>query len=480
MNGLRTGNMNTMDPHRTQVHVLSFEGPDDYSRAGGIASRVTGLTESLSELGFDTHLWFVGSPALPGYECRGHLKLHRWCQWISSYHSAGVYDGEEGKRVDFARSLPPFLMQESLVPHLRRENDRAVVLAEEWHTVDAVVHLDWLLRCAGIRHRVDLFWNANNTFGFDRIDWCRLALASVITTVSRYMRYRMWSLGVDPLVIPNGLSREALQQPERERIASFRRRVRGRMVLAKVARWDPDKRWLLAVATVAELKRRGKRPLLIARGGMEAHLHEVLAEASRAGLRVFVRDDGRCDFNGLLQSVEGLEDCDIVCLNQHLESSARRVLFRAADAVLANSGHEPFGLVGLETMAVGGLACTGGTGEDYAVAGWNALVLQSTDPDEFVSLYERLQSNPLEMRTIRLRGKATAKRHSWPAVIQRSLLPRFSLLGYEVHESRKSPKALEGDVGSDMGWKGTVCWPPRSDRVVHVGRTRVQVAIRSP
>ncbi|HKE10895.1 MAG TPA: hypothetical protein VKE73_04940, partial [Myxococcota bacterium] len=65
-----------------QFHVLSFEGPDGYSRAGGIASRIEGLAQGLAGLGFETHLWFVGDPALPGHESHGTLHLHRWCQWI--------------------------------------------------------------------------------------------------------------------------------------------------------------------------------------------------------------------------------------------------------------------------------------------------------------------------------------------------------------------------------------------------------------
>jgi hypothetical protein len=31
-----------------QFHLLSFEGPDEYARAGGIASRITGLSEALA------------------------------------------------------------------------------------------------------------------------------------------------------------------------------------------------------------------------------------------------------------------------------------------------------------------------------------------------------------------------------------------------------------------------------------------------
>jgi glycosyltransferase involved in cell wall biosynthesis len=415
-----------------QIHILSFEGPDEYTRAGGIASRVTGLAEALADSGSDTHLWFVGDPHLAGHETRDGVDLHRWCQWISSYHPGGVYDGEEGKRTDLASSLPLFLLQEELLPHLKETGRRAVVLAEEWHTVDAVLNLDGLLRRAGLRHLVDIFWNANNTFGFHRVDWRRLAQAAVITTVSRYMRYQMWSLGVDPLVIPNGLSPDSLRQPERETITDFRNRLRGRTVLGKVARWDPDKRWLLAIDTVGELKRYGKRPLLIARGGVEAHRHEVLAKAAGAGLRITERGNGAVDAQGLLLSVDGLEAFDIVCLKSHLEPSVRRVLFRGADAILANSGHEPFGLVGLETMAVGGLACTGGTGEDYVVPGWNALVLQSTDPREFVSLSQHLESNPPEKRAIRQNARYTANQHTWQLIIQRNLLPRLGFPDDEV------------------------------------------------
>ena len=92
-----------------QFHILSLEGPDIYSQAGGIASRVSGLSSALGKEGYETHLWFVGDPSLEGHETRGNLHLHRWCQWISRYHPQGVYAGEEGKLSDYAASLPPFL-----------------------------------------------------------------------------------------------------------------------------------------------------------------------------------------------------------------------------------------------------------------------------------------------------------------------------------------------------------------------------------
>ena len=250
--------------------------------------RVEGLTETLAALGFETHLWFIGDPELPGHEVRGSLHLHRWAQWLSRHHPGGVYDGDLPKSTEYARTLPTHLMSNFLLAQSRRD-DHAVILAEEWQTADAVLHLDWLLRNAGIRERASILWNANNTFGFERIRWDRLGAAAVVTTVSRYMKHEMSSEGVNPLVIPNGLSADAFDPPDRPAVAELRRRFRGRMLLAKMARWDPDKRWIAAVDIVAEMKRLSWRPLLIARGGTEPHGEEVIAAARARGLRVCER-----------------------------------------------------------------------------------------------------------------------------------------------------------------------------------------------
>jgi glycosyltransferase involved in cell wall biosynthesis len=409
-----------------QFHLLSFEGPDPYATAGGIASRMTGLAQALAGAGCETHLWFVGDPDLPGHETHDQLRLHRWCQWISRYHRAGVYDGEEGKRADYVASLPPFLLQEVLLPHLQ-DGGQGVVLAEEWQTVDAVLHLDWLLRQAQVRDRVTIFWNANNTFGFERIDWRRLSKAAIITTVSRYMKHLMWSLGVNPLVIPNGLAAEALIPPEREAVQAFRAQLRNRTVVSKVARWDPDKGWLLAIDIVGAMKQHGWRPLLIARGGVEPHGHEVLAAAAATGLQVAERVVSKPSVRDLLLAMEGLEKVDIVSVRSPLSRASLRVLFHASAAVLANSAHEPFGLVGLETMAVAGVACTGCSGEDYALPGYNALVLETADPQEFIRLFRELRANPGHERALRRAGRRTAKQYVWPRIIQRILLPRLHL-----------------------------------------------------
>ncbi len=406
-----------------QFHILAFEGPDAYSRAGGIATRVSGLARALADAGHETHLWFIGDPELPAREEQGQLTLHRWCQWISALHPGGVYDGEDGKVDDYAGSLPPFVVaqcQQALAAE-----GGVVVLAEEWQTVGAVLHLDLLLRQAGVRDRARLFWNANNTFGFDRIAWRQLAAAATITTVSRYMKHRMWAWGVDPVVIPNGLDVESFEAPDQADVTQLKGCFADRTLLAKVARWDPDKRWLLAIDTVAELKRGGARPVLLARGGVEGHEEEVMAHARRAGLEVAHQTSERAGFAGLLNAVSRVNGADVVVLRSALDTRARAVLLHAADAVLANSGHEPFGLVGLETMAAGGLACTGASGEDYAIDGHNALVLQENHPNEFVSLFTRLHAQPARARQLRLSGMQTAREYAWPRVIDRALLPRM-------------------------------------------------------
>jgi glycosyltransferase involved in cell wall biosynthesis len=421
-----------------QFHLLSFEGPDPYSRAGGLSTRVVGLAQTLAARGLETHLWFVGDPDLPGHEQHGSLHLHRWCQWVSRHHPGGVYDGELGKAAEYAASLPPFLVGGVLRPHLET-GGRVVVIAEEWQTVDAVIHLHWLLRYAGLRDQVSVLWNANNTFGLDRVPWAQLAEASTITTVSKYMKHKMREHGADPLVIPNGLTTDCFAAPERNPVQELRRRFRGRTFLTKMARWDPDKRWLATIDLVAEMKRQRWSPLLVARGGSEPHGADVLARARARGLQVVDRQAVRPGPAGLAEVLRDARDADIINLHSYVDPDARRALFRSADAVLANSDHEPFGLVGLEAMAAGGVACTGCSGEDYAVPGQNAIVLETGDPREFMGLFRGVREAPERMQGMRLAGQATAKRYAWDQIVERVLIPRAEI--YQRGEDEELPVA---------------------------------------
>ncbi|MFO7875277.1 MAG: hypothetical protein R6U55_01665 [Desulfovermiculus sp.] len=188
-------------PDNTVFIILSLEGPDSYSLAGGLGVRVSRLSEALSRQGYETHHFFIGDPWLEGCSVSSdkNLHLYRWCQWISRYHPYGVYDGEEGKRNDFTASVPEYVV-DTIARPIVAMGRQVVLMAEEWHTVEALCRISDLLAHKGISDKVHLLWNANNTYSFDRINWPRLDQSSTITTVSHYMRQLMKPYGVEPLV----------------------------------------------------------------------------------------------------------------------------------------------------------------------------------------------------------------------------------------------------------------------------------------
>ena len=419
--------------------ILSFEGPDRYCHAGGVGTRVSGLSKALAGIGFETHLFFIGDPDVEGYEIRenGSLHLHRWCQWISRHHPGGVYDGEEGKLYDWNHSLPSWLEFELLHSKILGGGS-VVVLAEEWHTAASVLALREILARFGWQNRVRLVWNANNTFGFHRIHWETLGRAAAITTVSRYMKHVMWAYGIDAQVIPNGIPDVWLKPVDRRACLSLSRLFHDRLTLVKVARWDPDKRWDMAVDAVVELKRLGQRPLFLARGGLEDHKREVLARADQQGLKVASIHWAEPHIEALTESIRLATSADMIVLEGYLSEEQRRVLFHVADAVMANSGIEPFGLVGLETMAVGGIAFVGSTGEDYVTHGHDAISIQTSEAREIVHHAVYLRGFKERVLSLRQAAKRTAARHTWQSVIRRVLFPFLDQLGVELSPSLPS------------------------------------------
>jgi glycosyltransferase involved in cell wall biosynthesis len=411
-----------LDPRRTVFVILSFEGPDLYSQAGGLGVRVKGLARSLARAGFLTYLYFCGDPDLPGVEEQegGRLQYRRWCQWISALHRGGVYDGEEGKIRDWNSSLPPSLIENVIAPAVVAGN-HVVVLGEEWHTSWSMKLISDALYYRGLRDRVVMLWNANNTYGFNRIDWTGLNFASTITTVSRYMKFRMWEWGQNPIVIPNGISRESIVEADPEVVADLRAAAAADHFWFKIGRFDPDKRWLMAVSAAAQLKRRGNTVKLVMRGGKEPHGAEVLNHAQHQGL-VVRNAAGPPDAVGMAALLRDSSQADVINLTSFLNDALVISVYAACDAVLANSGHEPFGLVGLEVMAAGGIAVTGSTGEDYAEGYRNAVVLETDDPIEIVTELSVLKERPRLVAGLRRRGKATARDYVWEKVIEQLLL----------------------------------------------------------
>jgi glycosyltransferase involved in cell wall biosynthesis len=410
------------DPQRTVFVLLSFEGPDVYSRAGGLGVRVKGLSRALAQLGYQTHLYFCGDPDLPGEESHeaGRLTYRRWSQWISARHRTGVYDGEEDKVRDWNSSLPPHVIDHVIAP-AAESGHNIVVVAEEWHTAWAMNLMSGALYSRGLRDRVVMLWNANNTYGFHRINWPALRLAATLTTVSRYMKFKMWEWGQNPIVIPNGIARASIHDSDPEAIAELQSAAGADHFCFKIGRFDPDKRWLMAVSAIGHLKRQGRKVRLLIRGGKEPHGVEVMAHAQQQGLSI-VNVTAPPEPSELAALLREHREADIVNLTSFVSDPMVEVIYAAADAVLANSGHEPFGLVGLEVMAAGGLAVTGSTGEDYADAYRNALVLETDDPVELASGLTLLKEHPRLAASMRRRGRTTARDYTWEKVINQLLL----------------------------------------------------------
>jgi glycosyltransferase involved in cell wall biosynthesis len=108
-----------------------------------------------------------------------------------------------------------------------------------------------------------------------------------------------------------------------------------------------------------------------------------------------------------------------------------RVFYAAADFVIANSKHEPFGLVGLEAMAAGGLVFTGPTGETYSADGEGAITLDTEQAEELVLAIENLQENPEKAQAIRQAAPFIAARYTWENATA-ILFEKICLAGYQV------------------------------------------------
>jgi len=273
-----------------------------------------------------------------------------------------------------------------------------------------------MLRIAGLRGSAIVQWNANNTYGFDGIDWTALTRAATVTTVSRYMKFELRARGIDSLVVPNGIPERLIGGPPQELVHAVAEALPSRPLFVKVGRYDEDKRWMQAIEAFALVRQHYPRATLVVRGGREPYGEAVFARAAALGLEIEdVRAESR-DPQALLEKLSAAA-APIVNIRSYVPEELLFALYHVADAVLANSGKEPFGLVGLEVMAAGGLAVTGSTGEDYAQQFENAIVCDTGDGRELAAYLEVLLGDAILARSVRAAGEATAERYMWPIVL---------------------------------------------------------------
>jgi hypothetical protein len=413
-------NFSEIKPDNTIFALVCFEGPDRYSLAGGLGVRVAELSEALAQEGFETHLFFVGDPTLPKHE-QHESGYHLWrcCQELCKQYPAGVYQGENEKVKEFERTLPALILN-NLARPAQEENKLLVVMSEDWHTVNATAAMSDLLYWQGLRSGTIILWNANNIFGFEQINWARLQVATRITAVSRYMKQIIWKHSVNALVLPNGIPERHLEPVPVEQVQRLHQILPNRLLLSKFARFDPAKNWLPAVQSIARLQSFERRPLLFMRGGIEGYGSQVITEIDNLGLRRKELKLNRPSLEECLNAIaEVQEEADIIWFRFFVPEVIQRLLYRGSDAILANSSHEPFGLVGLEVMGAQGIAFVGSTGEDYAQHLTNAICLDTNDPNEIVGNLLYLQHHSQVADNLRQVGHITARFYIWPHIIEK-------------------------------------------------------------
>jgi len=424
-------------PETLEVVMVSFEGPDQYSLAGGLGVRARELTRAFAAAGFVTTLVFVGDPLLaPEETCEG-VRLLRWCQEVSAGCPSGVYEGERAKLESLIRTLPDALIERVIAPAVGRHRVVAV-LCEEWHTAAFCRRLSDRLHDLGLRRHAVLLWNANNRFGWDEIDWRALGYVASTTTVSRYMKQLMLGRGVNPVVIPNGIPESALERPDAAATAAIRSAAGTACLAFKIGRFTPDKGWTQAIDALAELRAEGLAARLLMRGGIEPYGAEVLARAQHHGLAVCDWFEPVDDAGGVVRALSESRGAAVVNLRRFLPEAVIPEIDLAATAVLANSGHEPFGLVGLEAMAAGGVAVVGATGEEYARPYRNAIVIETDGGAEVAAALRGLVDRPALARRLRREARHDARDFTWPAVIE-GMLERLRYMSFHQQVLTPSP-----------------------------------------
>jgi glycosyltransferase involved in cell wall biosynthesis len=470
-----------LTPDTLDFVLLSFEGPDQYSMAGGLGVRMKELALELARQGHRTHLVFVGDPHLPAQESpTDNLTLHRWGQWLSAHYPAGVYHGEEAKLGDWNDQLPGFVTSKLVAP-AAAEGRLTAILAEEWHTAYSTCQISDRLWAEGLRDKAVILWNANNVMGFDRIDWRRLDFCSQITTVSRYMKHVMWEKAINPLVIPNGIPSDRIRSAPAEEVARLKAAFKDREIVFKIGRFSPDKRWNMAVSAVAEEKRRGRDVAMVVRGGVEPHGMEVLANARDQGLHVsdikLPKDPGEA-----LDALSAAPRADVYNIASFMSDELITTLYSGSDAVLANSGHEPFGLVGLEVMGAGGIAFVGSTGEDYAVPFLNSVVLDTDDPSEINIALDFLRRHPEVAARMRSDAQETSRSFSWENVIVDNLVGKLEyvclrqLVAPPQDSKKRNATPAEAAAGADCPSTAQDCPAPTAKTPVGSGKAASTVA----
>ncbi len=209
-----------------------------------------------------------------------------------------------------------------------------------------------------------------------------------------------------------------------------------RPLFVKVGRFELEKGWLQAIEAFAAIRASRSGAMLILRGGRGDCEAQIFHHVRACGLEVERVESDSARPLDVLAAIAAVR-APIADVRTFIPEPLLAALYRVADAVLANSSREPFGIVGLEVMAAGGVAVTGSTGEEYALPFENALVCDTADPRELYSLVDAVLTDPALSASIRVAAAATAKRYAWPAIVDLMMRKLDPLRRAEYDETQR-------------------------------------------
>lgn len=382
-----------------RVVLLSWEYPPRI--IGGLGRHVYHLATSMAEQGVEVHVVTKDHPGAPDYEESGGVKIHR----VVNY--------------------PPDIAQEEWVPWTLQFNvallEKAVALINELKRVNVIHAHDWLVAhaAASLKHayRIPLVATIHATeYGrhqghlpgpmnklIHQIEWWLTFESSRTICCSQYMMEQItdiFELPHDKVeVIPNGIDHESFKRDVSVDLYRKKYVPAGDKLVFFVGRLVYEK----GVQTVIEampliLKRIPNVTFVVAGSG--PHLNELKSLAGDFGLSDKVRFTGHMDTDGLC------------------------AFYKSADLTVVPSLYEPFGMVVLESMAMGTptiVADTGGLSE-IVVHEETGLKFEPGNPDSLADAMLRVLEDAGLSRRITEDAKAyMGETYNWDRIARQTL-----------------------------------------------------------
>jgi len=278
-----------------------------------------------------------------------------------------------------------------------------------------------------------MFWNANEIYGFEQIDWDFLSRATTITVASEYMKQIMLKKGINPIVLPNGIPEVLLEPVDEAVVSQIKEALGAETIFTKVDRWRQDNGWKATVNAIHNLNRVGDSAKLLAHIGMESDRKKVAHEAKSLGMVIenitsqidsnnsYLNVMSENDLTRYSQALAKASTSDIFNFAFPIPPSLLKLLYRASDVVLASSGHDPFGLMGMEAMAAGAIVFTNRKAEGIAKHMGNAIVLDKYTAEEIQFYVSYLRMHPEKREMIRASARKTAEQWTYKEVVTKLL-----------------------------------------------------------